>query len=133
MMALSPDEPLNTDTEIAQMEAVDPPTLKFSEEHIEPILAGRKTSTIRLDGPDISIGERFQLLDEDGERFASAPLCDAGWESIEWIVKLGIEGHRNYRSVEHCINEMSEYYPDADLGPETCLDIYYWNWDELWE
>lgn len=123
----------DTDTGTAQIEASDAPTLAFAAEHIEPILKGKKTSTLRLDGPDISLGQRFQLVDEHGERFASATLNDAGWESIDWIVRLGVEGHRDYGSVEECIEHLSEYYPDADLGPKTCLDIYYWDWEDLWQ
>ena len=117
-----------------RIEAVDIPTLAFAEEHIEPILAGRKTATLRLDlDPPLRHGQRFQLVDEDGERFASSIVSDRGYESIDWIVKLGIDGHRDYDSEAELIEEMEQYYPDAELTPETCLDIVYWDWEDLWE
>lgn len=114
-------------------EPVEIPTLKFAEEHIEPILAGRKTATLRLDMDPIQIGQRVHLTDEDGERFATAIVSDRGYDSIEWLQRAGVEGHRDYGSVGEMIDAMQEYYPDAEIGPQTCLDVVYWDWEDLWE
>ncbi|MFC7216497.1 ASCH domain-containing protein [Saliphagus sp. GCM10025334] len=110
--------------------------LKFAEEHIEPILAGRKTATIRyeIDSHDaLRIGRTFHLLDEDGERFASAIVHDRGYTTAEWIVENGVEGHEPYHDLESFYKQMREYYPRAELGPKTCFEIIYWEWGELWE
>lgn len=110
---------------------IEIPTLKFAEEHIQPILRGQKTATLRLDMDLIQIGQRVHLVDEDGVRFATVVVSDRGYESIEWLQRAGVDGHRDYDSVEEMIEAMQRYYPDADIGPQTCLDVVYW--EELWE
>lgn len=114
----------------------DVPQLKFAEDHIEPILKGQKTVTFRLDidYEDFLIGRRFHLVNEGGERFASAIVKDRGYERIERIAKnRDIEGHRSYSSVDELMEEMRGYYPEEDIGPETLLEIIYWDWEDLWE
>lgn len=113
---------------------VQVPTLKFAEEHIGPILRRQKTATIRHfpDGPsEFNIGTRFHLADEEGDRFASAIVSDRGYNDAEWIVKAGVEGHRDYRAVEELLEQMRRYYPDAVLGPDSCFEIIYWG--KLWK
>lgn len=110
--------------------------LKFANEHIDAILAGRKTATIRYDldlQGRLEIGRRFRLLDEDGQRFASAIVDDRGYMAAERIVEAGVEGHESYASMDEFLEEMREYYPRAELGPDTCFDIIRWQRGELWE
>lgn len=110
--------------------------LKFADEHVETILAGRKTATIRyeIDSHDaLRVGRRFRLVDQDGERFASAIVIDRGVTTAEWIVENGVEGHEPYCDLNEFYDQMREYYPRAELGPETCFEIIYWDWEELWE
>lgn len=110
--------------------------LKFDEEFIEPILAGRKTATIRyeIESHDaLRIGRKFQLVDEDGERFASAIVDDRGYQTAQWIVENGIKGHNDYCDLKEFYAQMREYYPQAELGPQTCFEIIYWQSKELWQ
>lgn len=110
--------------------------LTFAEEHIEPILAGRKTATIRYEIDShaaLRVGRRFHLVNEDGDRFASATVHDRGYTTAEWIVENGVEGHDSYRDLEAFYTQMREYYPDAELGPKTGFEIIYWKRGELWE
>lgn len=105
--------------------------LKFASEHIDPILRGKKTATIRLpDGDEkwgrYQIGHRLRMFNEDGERFASADISDRGYNDAESIVRHGVEGHRDYADVETFLEAMSEYYPNAIHDPETCYEIVYW-------
>ncbi|MFC6720943.1 hypothetical protein ACFQGT_00150 [Natrialbaceae archaeon GCM10025810] len=114
------------------MQSHEIPTLKFADRHVQPILGRRKTATIRYDlEHTLRIGECVHLCDESGDRFASAIVSDTGYESAQWIADRGIDGHRSYRSVDELLAELETYYPDADLTPETCLDIVYWG--EVWE
>ena len=107
------------------------PSLKFSADHIDPILRGEKTATIRYNGPDLSVGYRVHLCDTNGERFATAVICDIGYNDIQSIVRFGVEGHRAYASPADMIHSFQDYYPDVELTPDTHLDIYYW--EEMWE
>lgn len=105
--------------------------LKFASEHIDPILRGEKTATIRLpDGDEkwgrYQIGHRLRMCNEDGERFASADISDRGYNDAESIVVYGVDGHRDYPNVDTFIEAMYEYYPDAIIDPDTCFEIIYW-------
>lgn len=112
---------------------VQPPTLKFAEEHIDPILKGQKTVTLRLDldYEEFQIGRRVHLCDEDGERFASAVISDRGYTTANMAAKMSFDGHRNYRDADELLEELAEYYPDENLDYQTTLEIVYWG--ELWE
>lgn len=110
--------------------------LKFASEHIGPILKGRKTSTIRYEinsHAALRIGRQFELVDETGDRFASATVHDRGYLPAESIVEKGIDGHDSYRDLSAFYEQMREYYPNAELGPRTCFEIIYWEYGELWE
>lgn len=109
--------------------------LKFAEEHHEAILTGEKTATIRL--PEVGdswgqyqVGRTLVLCDEDGDRLHSAPITDRGYNDARSIAEHGIEGHRDYDDVDEFLEEMREYYPDANLTPETCFEIVYWG--DVW-
>jgi hypothetical protein len=109
--------------------------LKFAEEHIEPILAGRKNMTIRVADRDELpwIGDRVQFCDEDGERFASAIVDDRGWTTVDMVARMDFDGHRNYRDEEDVLDELREYYPDENLDEQSAVELVYWDWEDLWE
>lgn len=111
------------------------PQLKFDKKHVEPILKGKKTVTLRVDieREHFEIGRHFQLVDEDGERFASAIVDDRGWTSIDMAARMDRDGHQNYRDTEELLETMREYYPEMDLEPTSKVEIIYWDWEELWE
>lgn len=111
------------------------PKLKFAEKHVEPILKGQKTMTLRLDldYQAFQIGRTFQLCHEDGERFASVPVHDRGYTTANMAADMNWDGHRNYRDVDELLEELREYYPDEELDEQTKLEIVYWDWEELWE
>ncbi len=109
--------------------------LTFASEHVEPILAGRKTATIRYEIDShgaLRVGRRFDLVDESGERFASAIVDDRGVVSAETIVEKGVEGHDDYQDLGAFYEQMREYYPRAELGPTTLFEIIHWQGGELW-
>lgn len=102
--------------------------LKFNTEHQAAILNGTKRATLRFE-PDRDlpmIGHPFKLVTETGSWIATSVCRDRGYESIDWIVRLGIEGHRDYSSVDECITHLQRYYPGAEMDAETCLEIVYW-------
>lgn len=112
-----------------------PATLKFADEHVDPILKGQKTVTFRLDldYEEFQTGRRFHLCDEDGERFASAIVEDRGYTTAREAANIDWDGHRNYQGVDDLLNALREYYPEEDLDESTKLEIVYWNWGDLWE
>lgn len=111
------------------------PQLKFAEEHIEPILAGSKTMTIRRDieFEDSQIGRRIHLCDENGERFATAIIDDRGYTTVNMAAQMRFDGHRNYRSADELLDELHGYYPDEELDEQSTVELIYWDWEELWE
>lgn len=112
------------------------PRLKFADEHIEPILAGRKTATIRigLDFEEYKIGHRAHFCDTDGERFFSVIIDDRGTSTVNWIANHPIEGHRDYRDAGELIEELERYYPEEKpITGVTQIDILRWDWEDLWE
>lgn len=113
--------------------ATDPPTLKFASEHVNPILAGRKTLTIRLADPDDlpEIGDRVHLCDESGDRFATAIVDDRGYTTVEMAARMAFDGHRSYRDTDELVAELEGYYPDESIDPNTRVELVYW--DEVWE
>lgn len=102
--------------------------LTFHPDHREAILNGVKRATLRYQPDELpSVGEPFVLKEADTRDYLGTAVCiEYGYESIDWIVKQPILGHRAYASERECIRELERYYPDAELTPETCLDIVYW-------
>ena len=75
------------------------PTLAFADEHVDPIVKGQKTATIRLDlDSQIQLGRRVRFVDEDGDRFATAIIDDRGYERLSRLARIDVEGHRSYES-----------------------------------
>lgn len=109
--------------------------LKFAEEHVKPILAGRKTMTIRVgDRDDLPwIGDRVHLCDEDGDRFATAIVDDRGWTTVDMVARMDFDGHRNYRDAQAVLEELREYYPDGDLDEQSTVELVYWNPQDVWK
>lgn len=111
------------------------PRLKFADKHIEPILKGQKTLTIRRDiePGEFDIGHRIHLCDSEGERFASAIIDDRGYTSINMAAKMVFDGHRSYRDGEELLAELESYYPEQDLDLNSHVELIYWDWEDLWE
>ena len=110
------------------------PQLKFADQHVDPILKGNKTATIRVGlRRDINIGSRVQFCRPDGSRFASAIVYDLGRSIVADAARFDIDGHRSYRDVDALVAELRDYYPDVAVSPETDVTIVYWKYEELWE
>ena len=111
------------------------PTLKFADEHVDAILAGEKTATIRLDlvGDALPEGEPFQLADESGDPFARAVVENRSWTTVAMAAKIEFDGHRRYEDSDELIEELEEYYPDHDIDWSTTVELVYWDADSLAE
>lgn len=99
--------------------------IKFAEQHVDPILHGEKYVTVRLAGEIDAADRPGQIVElvnaKTGQPFAIAEVdivvdCDA-----EWFAGAGIKGHRQYADVDEFLDELADYYPDAELSPETRL------------
>lgn len=113
----------------------DLPELKFASEHIDPILAGRKTVTIRLADPNDlpAIGDRVRFCDQSGERFATAIVDDRGYTTVEMAARMELEGHRSYDETDALLEQLREYYPDEQIDANTRVELVYWNAEDCWE
>lgn len=96
--------------------------LRFTYQHVDPILDGEKTVTVRLDlERGIRCGDHLDLLDEDGETFGTGKVDRVGHMSAASFVEGEWDGHRSYRSIGQFLDELRDYYPDRDehLHPGT--------------
>lgn len=110
------------------------PALAFADEHVEPIVRGQKTATIRLDlDARIQLGRRVTFVDDDGDRFATAVIDDRGYERLVVLARQGVEGHQNYDRPADLVAAMQEYYPDRRVTGDTLADVLYWRFEDLWE
>lgn len=98
--------------------------LTFHQNFVEPILAGEKTRTVRYGFERyIARGETIRLQDDTGEQFAVATVTDVTRMSIDEFVEADPDGHASYASVDECVEELAEYYPEAELTPQSNLTV----------
>lgn len=99
--------------------------IRFNSKHVRRILTGKKTLTVRLEFErDLHVDDRVDLLDEDGERFATATIASVGEMTALKFVDLDPDGHRSYKSVAEFAAHLREYYPDADFWPGSRVYIF---------
>lgn len=94
--------------------------ITFNSRHIPAIKSGDKTKTIRPAAqtyPDV--GERFDLVDGDGDKFGESVVESKEIWTARGIVHGSIDGHRNYNTLEELRTEMQEYYPDIAISSTT--------------
>lgn len=100
--------------------ADDPTSLHFDEKHVEPIVAGEKWSTIRLDDADPLVeGEEIRLRVDDGAVFATATVDRLETTTPADVVEQAPEGHASYASVDEFLVEFEQYYPFHALDETT--------------
>lgn len=103
--------------------------LKFDNKHIQPILSGEKTVTLRLgmDSSDFPEGHPIAFISTDGSLFAEAEVTDRGYTTVEMAAMIEFDGHRNYPDTKGLIKDLQSYYPDEEIGPKTRVDIIEWS------
>lgn len=98
--------------------------VRFNSEHVRRILTGKKTLTARLEFErDLSVDDDISLIDEDGERFATATIATVGEMTALKFVELDPDGHRSYTSVSELAAHLRKYYPDAEFWPGTRVHV----------
>lgn len=101
--------------------------LKFADRYRESILDGDKRATIRYEFDRPAAPEDYlHLLDSDGEHFASAALTRVTIMTAFDCAASDIDGHRAYADVDALLDALGEFYPDADLSPNTYLTVIGW-------
>lgn len=101
--------------------------LKFGVQHIEAIREGEKSITVRLGlERDFRPGDKFDLLDEDGEKFATArvdwtgEMTAARFHADDWA------GHRSYERLGEFLGELQRYYPNEDVSRDSEVFVVSW-------
>lgn len=103
--------------------------VKFDPKFTELIRDGKKTSTIRYwNNLRLLPGEPFVAKEdtEEEEIIENLTVEDVEQRPAWHIVEHGVEGHRDYDSVEELIEELEDYYPEADITEDTILQIPKW-------
>jgi len=96
--------------------------MRFAYEHVEALLDGEKTTTVRLgdEWAALDTGESLDLLDEDGEHIGTATVGGIGdmtlAASFDYV--QSDDGHRSYRTRGQYFDRMARYYRDLDLRPD---------------
>lgn len=102
--------------------------LAFAEQFIEPILSGEKYITFRygLDINGISPGDRLVMVEaESRDEFARATINCIGDVDVAYAASVE-EGHRSYENTGEFLDQFQQYYPQAELTPETPLTEVHW-------
>ncbi len=100
-------------------------SIKFTPELTELILQGEKTSTIRLEAKNVTIGDYVDMLTRDGERvtpFGKAKIV------AERHIPLGeipndLAGHEPYKTDDEKLQDYKKYYGN-DVTLDTEFTIY---------
>lgn len=91
--------------------------------HIDPILDGDKTLTIRWDfHKDISEGDSVRFVTPRGYIFATAEITGKKLISAQEFVEQNYDGHKEYDSVDQLLSEMEGYYHE-EFRPQTKFDL----------
>lgn len=98
--------------------------LKFEEDLVQPILDGKKTTTLRLfDDKDIQEGDHLRLIDKDnGDEFARADVILVYEKKFGDLDEKDFEGHESYESLLHMREKFHQYYGE-DVNDETPVKI----------
>ena len=103
------------------------PTLTFVDKHHARIRSGDKTATIRVDpSHPYNEDDRITLTGTDDEPIAEAVVTDRWWTTARMAAGMGVAGHRDYEGVEDLLEELREYYPDAEIDATTQVDVIQW-------
>lgn len=101
--------------------------IPFHERHITRIEHGVKQFTLRVDpGYSLDAKEEVELVDHRREPITTARITLVAQVEAHWIPHWDFDGHRNYRTTEELIEELAEYYPDADLDRNTLITVIGW-------
>lgn len=103
-------------------------SVKFLSAFKTPIMNEEKTLTIRHNLSDeIDIGDTVAFIDSDGNEFAWAKVLSRAQMTAKAIVESEFSGHRNYSDMRNFALSMREFYPDSYFGPDTMMDIIWFN------
>lgn len=97
--------------------------IKFHPHHTDKILNGEKWMTVRYGWDrDTEAGEEVWLREGGNEgqgEFAKALITFTTTLTIEEFVEQDFDGHKKYSSPERMCELMQQFYPGADLTPQT--------------
>lgn len=100
------------------------PGIAFDNEHVEPILDGEKTVTIRHDFEgDFDPLDGVDLLDRQGIPFATARVTTQFELRADWVSYADFTGHQRYDTTAELLEDLREYYPGVNLESEDVLDV----------
>jgi len=89
-------------------------SLKFKNDLVIEILAGRKTSTWRLfDDKDLKIGDEIELINKDTlEKFAEAKIIEVSEKKIKDLEEKDAVGHGKFEGGNSVVENFRQYYGD---------------------
>ena len=100
-------------------------SIKFTPELTELILQGEKTSTIRLEAKNVTIGDYVDMLTRDGERvtpFGKAKIV-AERHMLLGEIPNDLAGHEPYKTDDEKLQDYKKYYGN-DVTLDTEFTIY---------
>ena len=100
-------------------------SLKFTPELTELILAGSKTSTVRLEAKDVQVGDYVDMLTRDGD--VISPFGKAQITAVRTMalgdIPNDLAGHEPYVTEDEKLKAYQGYYGD-DVALETEFTVY---------
>lgn len=101
---------------------------KFAPDHRPRILDAEKRATLRLGAraERVSPGDTFVFRTVDGDVFGTAPVEAVEQTTVSVVVRNGVDGHRDYQSIEAVRREFRKYYPRKQIIGGTELSNIEW-------
>lgn len=113
-------------------ELPEPYPLKFSPENVPPVISRNKWVTARYGLEGILIPkQRLLMQTEGGAVFAKAPVEMTAEMTVSEFYAFDFNGHKSYRTLDHCVSALQGYYPRSTLTERSMLDIVSWDPEKL--
>lgn len=98
--------------------------LTFGDEHVDAILDGEKTVTYRYDlEEDFEVGDLIELRNQNDHTVTEARVVTQFQMRAWGLASIDCSGHASYLTVDELLDELSGYYPNTTLNPQTLLDV----------
>lgn len=98
--------------------------IKFDDRHVDAIMDGEKTVTVRYDcDHDFDRGDVVELVNQHSRSVTVAKIVTQFELRADWVAFADFEAHQQYTTTAELLDELERYYPDATIEPGTVLDV----------
>lgn len=108
--------------------------LRFANEHVDAILSGEKTATIRYGDPDrFRSGKVVEFVDESDDWFADAVITTGKTVLAGDVVGMPMRGQSSYETWGELVDVLESYYEPPTGGFQLSTPLNIWRFAVLEE